>query len=605
MAKDGRARKVDPRDRAQLAESPVKLRRVLRLFRPHWWRIALIVVVIVESSLVALGQPLLIKVLIDRAIPQVNRPLLILCVVGLIIVAATNGILGIIQAWQTTSAGQAVMNDLRTSVFLHLQKMSMGFFTRTRGSEIQSRLTNDIGGLQSIVTNTATSIVTSLTTVTATLVAMLALSRPLTLLTAVVLPPAILITRKIGTMRRDITLQRQKTLSQMTGQIEESLTVNGALLTKTLGIGPLRGRRFSTTSGNLADIEIRSKMAGRGRLAAMDFAFAAIPALVYLTAGFPAWMGEVSLGTIIAFTTLQAAIFRPLMSLLNLTADWVASMALLSRIFGYLDLPVEVAEPRYPVALPRESVRGEVIFDHVSFRYAGTDVDVLKEVSLRIPAGSSVAVVGETGSGKTTMGNLLARLADPTVGRITIDGVDLRDTTTEDRTAVVGVVNQSPYLVHATIRENLHLAREDADERELWQVLEAAQIAPLVRMLPDGLDTVVGAHGQRLSGGERQRIAIARTLLRDPKILILDEATSALDTRTESELQQALRTLTQGRTTLTIAHRLSTIADADQICVLDKGTLVERGTFDQLLQAGGAFARLARRSEFAAEGASS
>lgn len=604
MAKEGKSRKIDPRDRAQLAESPVKLRRVLGLFRPHWWRIALIVVVIVESSLVALGQPLLIKVLVDRAIPQANRPLLILCVVGLVVVAATNGILGVIQAWQTTSAGQAVMNDLRTSVFLHLQRMSMGFFTRTRGSEIQSRLTNDIGGLQSIVTNTATSIVTSLTTVTATLVAMLSLSRPLTLLTAIVLPPSIMITRKIGHMRRDITLQRQQTLSGMTGQIE-SLSVNGAMLTKTLGIGPLRGRRFSGASRNLADIEIRSKMAGRGRLAAMDFAFAAIPALVYLTAGFPNWVGEVSLGTIIAFTTLQASIFKPLMSLLNLGADWVASMALLSRIFGYLDLPVEVAEPEHPVAMPRESVRGEVVFDNVTFRYAGSDTDVLRGVSLHIPAGSSVAVVGATGSGKTTMGNLLARLADPTNGRITIDGIDLRDTTTQDRTAVIGVVNQSPYLVHATIRENLLLAREDASEAELWRALEAAQIAPMLRGLPDGLDTMVGAQGQRLSGGERQRIAIARTLLRDPKILILDEATSALDTRTENELQQALGTLTRGRTTLTIAHRLSTISDADQICVLERGTLVERGTFEELLRAGGPFARLAQGSEFAVSEVSS
>ena len=593
MGKGGGARRVDPRDRAQLAESPVPLRRVLALFRPHIGRLTLVVLVIVESSLVALGQPFLIRALVDRAIPEGNRPLLLLCVLGLLTVAAGNGLLGIIQAWLTTSTGQAVMSALRTRVFDHLQRQSMDFFTRTHGGEIQSRLTNDIGGLQAVVTNTATSIVTSLTTVTATLVAMLALSPRLTLLTAFVLPPALLLTRRVAHLRRDMTVERQRTLSALTGQIHESLSISGAMLTRTLGIAPLRSRQFARSSEELADLEVRSRMAGRGRLATMDFAFAAIPALVFLAAGYPEVVGPLSLGTIIAFTALQAGIFRPLMNLLNVGADWVASMALLSRIFGYLDLPVEVAEPTHPVRVDPAAVRGEVAIDGVSYRYPSVEGNVLTGIDLHIPAGGSAALVGETGSGKSTLGNLIARLADPSTGRITIDGVDVRHLAFEDLTRIVGMVNQNPYLVHTSIRENLLLARPAATNDELWAVLAAAQIDDLVRSLPDGLDTVVGSQGHRLSGGEKQRIAIARTLLKDPRVLILDEATSALDNRTEHDLQVALDALTRGRTTVTIAHRLSTIRDADTIHVLDSGRVVERGSFDDLLLAGGAFAHLA------------
>lgn len=591
MGKSGGARRVDPADRAQLAESPVRFRRVLALFRPHWLRMVLVVVVIIEASLVALGQPLLIRTLVDRALPNGNRTLLLLCVFGLVSVAATNGILGIVQAWLTTSAGQAVMSDLRTRVFDHVQNQSMDFFTRTRGGEIQSRLTNDIGGLQAIVTNTATSIVTSLTTVTATLVAMLALSPRLTILSAIVLPPAVLMTRRVAVLRKDITAARQKTLANLTGQINESLSVNGALLTKTLGIAESRSSSFASDSRELANLEVRFRMAGRGRMATMDFAFAAIPALVYLAAGFPEFMGEISLGTLIAFTTLQANVFKPLMSLLNLGADWVAALALLSRIFGYLDLPVEVEEPHDPQ--PLENVRGRVCFEKVTFRYTGSESNVLDGVSLTIPAGHTVAIVGKTGSGKSTIGHLLARLADPTSGRITIDGVDIRQVRSKDLSRTVGIVNQSPYLTHSSIRENLLMGNPRATEEELWQALSTAQISDLVRSLPEGLETVVGSHGLRLSGGEKQRIAIARTILSTPQLLILDEATSALDTQTEHQLQSALDALTRGRTTLVIAHRLSTIKDADTVCVLSNGRIIEQGTFTELVEAGGAFAQLA------------
>lgn len=591
MAKSGR--KVDPNDLIQLAESPVRLRRVLQLFSPHRWQLALVMVVIAESALVALGLPLFIKTIVDTALPRGSRRLLILCVVGMLMVAVTNGLLSIVQAWLTTSVGQEIMNSLRTKVFRHLQAQSMAFFKRTRGGEIQSRLTNDIAGLQSVVTSTATSIATSLTTVIATVAAMLVLSWQLTLLTALVVPPALWLTKRVATRRRDIVTARQRTMADLTSQVEEALSVSGAQLTKTLGIADRRGALFGDTSRRLALLEVKSKMAGRGRMAAMNIAFAAIPATVYLAAGYPEVAGAISVGTLIAFTTLQAAIFKPLLDLLNLGVDWVTSMALLSRVFGYLDLPVDVSPPTDPVRLPRATMRGEVAYLDVWFRYVDGDEDVLQEVSLVIPPGGSVAFVGETGSGKSTAGQLLVRLADPTRGRVLIDGVDLRDISTADLTDAVGIVSQDTYLMHASIRENLLLAAPDASDDRLWEVLRTAQVDELVARLPEGLDTLVGARGHRFSGGEKQRLAIARTLLRDPRILILDEATSALDNETERDLQEALDELAKGRTTVTIAHRLSTVRNVDVVYVFEHGRVVERGSYDELLARDGAFARLA------------
>ncbi len=578
----------------------MRFRRVAKLFSQHKWRLALVMIVIAMSSLVALGLPLFIKTIVDNALPHGNRKLLVLCVIGMLAVAITNGLLSIGQAWLTTSVGQTIMNDLRTKVFRHLQSQSMSFFTRTRGGEIQSRLTNDIAGLQSVITNTATQVATSLTTTIATVSAMLVLSWRLTLLTAVVVPPALWLTRAVAKTRRTIVTERQRTMADLTSQVEEALSVSGAQLTKTLGIGETRGENFERTSESLAGLEIQSKMAGRGRMAAMNIAFAAIPAGVYVAAGYPEYAGDVSIGTLIAFTTLQAAVFKPLVDLLNLGADWVASMALLSRIFGYLDLPVEVVPPTHPTPFPRQLVRGHVTFDTVSYRYPDGESDVLRDIRITIPPGGSAAFVGETGSGKSTLGSLLVRLADPTRGRVLIDGVDLRAIAAEDLAGAVGIVSQDTYLTHASIRENLLVASPRATEERIWQVLRAAQIADYVASLPDGLDTIVGSRGHRFSGGEKQRLAIARTLLRDPKILVLDEATSALDNETEQELQVAIDELSRGRTTLTIAHRLSTVRNVDVVYVLDAGVVVEAGSFDQLMARDGAFARLARKTEVTA-----
>jgi ATP-binding cassette subfamily B protein len=491
----------------------------------------------------------------------------------------------------TTSAGQRVMHGLRTDVFRHLQRQSVAFFTRTRSGEVQSRLTHDISDMQSVITSTATSIASNVTTAIATAVAMVALSPRLSLLSLIVIPPAIWTTRRVALLRRDITTQRQRRLADLHSQVEEGLTVSGATLIKTLGASERAADRFTATSTDLVDLELRSQLAGRYRMATMQIIFAAIPALIYLAAGFPATSGGMTIGTLIAFTGLQAGIFRPLMGLLDVGASWITSMALFSRIFGYLDLPVDVAPPRHPAALDLASLRGDVRLEHVSHTYDG-ETYAADDVTLDVPAGTTLALVGETGSGKSTLAGLVSRLADPTRGLVTIDGVDLRDLAPEDLARIVGVVTQETYLVHASIRENLLLAAPEATDDQMWRALETAQVAALVAGLPHGLDTVVGARGHRFSGGEKQRLAIARTLLRNPRVLVLDEATSALDNETERELQGAIDGLMAGRTTITIAHRLSTIRDAEQIAVLDRGRVVELGSHDSLLALRGRYSRL-------------
>ncbi|MFT4110588.1 ABC transporter ATP-binding protein [Propionicimonas sp.] len=586
--------RVSPEDRTQLAESPVSVGRVLALFHGHGLELIAVTAIIVVAAVVGLAQPFLLREVIDVALPNDDTTLLVWLVAGMVAVAAVTGVLGVWQTWLATAMGQRVMHTLRVRVFTHLQAQSLDFFKRTRGGEIQSRLLQDVAGLQSVITNTATSIASNLTTAVATAAAMVALNWRLSLLSLLVLPPAIALTRRVALVRRDITLSQQRALAELHTEVEEALSINGAMLTKTLGSGPAREREFSDTSARLIDLEVRSQLAGRWRMATMGIVFAAIPALLYLVAGFPALSGDLSIGTLIAFASLQGTIFRPIMGLLNVGAQWVSSMALLSRIFGYLDLTIDVAEPAHPVRMDSGTVRGEVRFEQVSYRFPDGSADALADIDLRIGAGRSVAVVGETGSGKSTLAALLVRLADPTSGRVTVDGVDLRDISASDRTRIIGMVTQETYLSHTTIAANLRQASPDATDADLWAALEAAQVDHVIAALPEGLETVVGARGHRFSGGERQRLAIARTLLVNPPILVLDEATSALDTETERELQAALEHLMAGRTTLTIAHRLSTVQNSDEIVVLAGGRIVERGTHQGLLAAGGRYAHLAR-----------
>jgi ATP-binding cassette subfamily B protein len=582
-------RTVTPAEKAQARS--VSLRRIGRLFLPHRRAIASVTAIIVASSVLGMASPFLLRAVIDTALPNRDLPLLAMLAGGMVAVAALTAALGVVQTWASTRVGQQVMHRLRTDVFTHLQRQSIAFFTKTRTGEVQSRITNDVGGLQSVVTSTATSIAANLTTTVATAVAMVALSWRLSLISLVVLPPSIWLTRRVARMRREITSAQQRELADLNVTIEEGLSVNGAQLSRTLGTGPALVDRFTASSARLIDLELRSQLAGRWRMASTGVIFAAIPAVIYLGAGLPGT--TLTIGTLIAFTTLQGGLFRPLTSLLSVGVSLVSSLALFARIFEYLDLPVDIDDPKHSLPVDPARVRGDVRFEGVTFAYPGSDRNAVTDIDLVAPAGTTLALVGETGSGKSTLAALGARLYDPDAGRITIDGIDLRDMRLADLARVVGVVSQETYLLHTTVRENLRYAKPHAPDAEIEDAARAARIHDLIADLPDGYDTVVGSRGHRFSGGEKQRLAIARTLLRDPRVLILDEATSALDTETERAVQDAFDALAEGRTTITIAHRLSTVRDADQIVVIDHGRVAEAGTHTSLLAAEGRYAALA------------
>ncbi|GAA1252070.1 ABC transporter ATP-binding protein [Pseudonocardia aurantiaca] len=572
----------------------VSLRRITRLFVPHRWPIATVTAIIVVSSVVAMASPFLLRAVIDDALPHQNLTLLVWLVIGMVAVAAVTSALGVVQTWISTNVGQKVMHRLRTDVFTHLQRQSIGFFTRTRTGEVQSRITNDIGGMQTVVTSTATSLASNLTTVVATLVAMLALSWQLTLVSLLVLPPSIWLTRRVARLRRAVTAAQQRELADLNVVIEEGLSISGVQLAKTMGTGPALVQRFTASSERLVDLELRSQLAGRWRMAATTVVFAAIPAIIYLSAGLPLTTTTMTIGTLVAFTTLQSGLFRPITGLLNIGVSLIASLALFARIFEYLDLLVEVDDPVTPVDIDPAQIKGHLRAENITFTYPGSETAAVAGITLDVPPGTTLALVGQTGSGKSTLAALITRLHDPDTGRITIDGTDLRDMRLADLAKIVGVVSQETYLLHTTVRENLRYARPEATDTDIETAAKTAQIHDLITSLPDGYDTIVGSRGHRFSGGEKQRIAIARTLLRDPQILVLDEATSALDTQTERAIQHALDQLAHDRTTITIAHRLSTIRNADHITVIDHGHIIESGTHDNLLAQHGRYARLAR-----------
>jgi ATP-binding cassette subfamily B protein len=578
------------------AQNPrVPLRRIVRLFRPYRWNLSFVLLLVAASSIVSLVNPFLIRAVIDTALPQGRMTLLAILAIAMIVVAVLNSSFSVSQTYVSTKVGQRVMHDLRTAVYSHLQRMSLAFFTRTRTGEVQSRIANDIGGMQATVTTTATSLVSNATTVIAAVIAMAVLDWRLTIASLVMLPFFVWVSRRVGSERRRITRDRQRVLSTLTSIVQESLSVSGIMLGHTMGRSQSLSESFAAESDHLSDLEVASNMAGRWRQSTIQIVMSSMPAVIYWVAGLTGNHGHlaISIGTLVAFTTLQQSLFRPATQLMSTGVDIQSSLELFGRIFEYLDLPIDIAEPAVPAVMG--TIRGEVRLCDVGFSYGLGSAPTLHGIDVTVPAGHSLAIVGETGSGKTTLSYLIPRLYDVTSGSVTIDGVDVRDMSFDSLSSAVGVVAQETYLFHSSVADNLRFAKPDATDEELVAAAKAAQIHEHLMSLPDGYDTVVGERGYRFSGGEKQRLAIARAVLRNPPILVLDEATSALDTQTEAAVQEAIDTVSAGRTTITIAHRLSTIRDADEILVLDHGSIVERGTHDSLLELGGHYAGLINR----------
>ena len=566
-------------------------RRVARLFRPYRGRLAAVLALIVLSASLGMVSPFLLRDILDEAIPEKDKELLLMLVGGMVAISVATGVLSVAQTWLSNVVGQRVMHDLRAQVYRHLQRLSLAFFTRTRTGEIQSRIANDIGGVQTVVTTTATSIVSNVTTVVASVVAMFLLDWRLALFSLAVLPFFVLLSRRVGAKRKAITATKQGAMADISSLVQESLSVSAA----SCSASRWAARRSWPTASRASRSGSPTSRCARGWPAAGRWprsrprSRSCPRSCTCSPASSPS---AVSIGTVVAFTTLQTRLFWPISSLLNVVVDIQTSTALFDRVFEYLDLPVDI----HPGTRALDHVRGELRFEDVAFRY-DEDAWTLRDISLEVPAGTRTAIVGETGSGKTTLGYLAARLYDPAEGAVLIDGVDIRELSFDSLAETVGVVSQETYLFHASVRENLRFARPGATDEEIEDAARAAQIHDTIAALPDGYDTVVGERGFRFSGGEKQRIAIARTVLRNPPVLVLDEATSALDVQTERAVEEALVRLAEGRTTIVIAHRLSTVRGADQIVVLDRGEIVERGTHTDLLAHRGRYAAMVERDE--------
>lgn len=601
------------------------LQRVLAYARPYWVGILALLGLIILQSLLELIPPLLYRELIDNVLPNADVTRLNWLALAMIAIPILSGLLGVAERFFSARVGEGIIFDLRQQMYDHLQRMSMRFFTNTKSGEIISRFTNDVVGAQNAITGTVPNIITNAVTLVTTLAVMISIDWRLTLLSVIVLPLFILPARRVGRVLRDIRRQAMEYNSDLSSKVNETLSINGSLLVKIFGRQELETSRFRETNVQVRDIGVRRALVGRWFFLGLGIAGAIGTALIYWAGGHLVLNGSITIGTIVAFAAYLTRLYGPISSLSNVQVEFVTSMVSFERVFEYLDLPVEIEEKPGAVVLPK--AQGRIRFEDVSFSYhtpqawqaieaklaaaheeegpggngrgeipgmVSTRRWALQDVSFEIEPGQLVALVGPSGAGKTTISYLVPRLYDPSLGRITLDGHDLRDITLKSLADQIGMVTQETYLFHDTIRANLLFARPEATEAELEAAVQAANLQEVFQRLPESYDTVVGERGYRLSGGEKQRLSIARVILKDPRLLILDEATSHLDSHSEALIQAALAPLFEGRTSLVIAHRLSTILSADQILVFDQGRLAEQGTHAQLLEQAGLYAHLYR-----------